>query len=433
MEEGNEEPQTACFEWGAPDEETRLAEVAETGDETFEDADLAESIWEESEADCEIEISWDSEVAVILPEMEETLIAEESSTQIPVKTRREDVFAMPEHVFLEEELVEDHYALLDKGIAPNPANRASRDWDDRDAVEELRAEEAAFAVPPSSSGTGDFTVIESLPLPGEEWQPEDIQPADRKPITTDASKIIDQVMPLIDAALSDDCPTIELGNNAAEGSKEPAAKRNPNTETIIANVFAMSDSGTTRDLDSLPIVIDYLPPREPNRHAATANQYFLQSGSEESGADMEERIARTVLDTYTEVQTLMWHSTTQSERENEIEPPTRVAGGEPIRDPGDPVPFDELRKCIEKALDATKPINETIAVRPEPAPTETKNLVPRQPAIEYDIVLPEPDDNPAETGPVSRTDAPNTDEDEKSPARRSYNNLFSKIRHRKQA
>ncbi len=156
--------------------------------------------------------------------------------------------------------------------------------------------------------------------------------------------------------------------------------------------------------ESPPVVIDSLPVWEPDHSEIGASrEYYL----EDSAGGLEEQIAQTVLDTYDDVHPLMWNSSTAEE----IEPPPRVAGEEPIRDPGDAAPFEELQNHLRQAVDAIRPVEE--------------DRLPETSSLKFDIVLPESDEEATATGSKQRSENPSGET--------SYNNLFSKIRRRKQA
>ncbi len=194
------EPQTACFEWVAPEEEILVGEITEEEilvEESTEEllAEVAETEHEEDE----IEIAWDAEELVILPDLE-GMLAQELAIETPIPP----VESPSALIEFEEEFVTDHYAQLDRGMALPLCESSPRDWHTWDPLEELRIEEDAFALPPVSSAVADVTVIHAMPLPGEEWQPEDLCPASRKPIPGDPTEIIDRILPWIDAALDND-------------------------------------------------------------------------------------------------------------------------------------------------------------------------------------------------------------------------------------
>jgi hypothetical protein len=228
--------------------------------------------------------------------------------------------------------------------------------------------------------------------------------------------LIDQVLPLIEAALGKD--------GAVVAGKKPV---DSDLDTLLANVSEIIDSSSTKDLDSLPIVVDYLQSWSSDGEMGNSREYFQQTSLEGWEGCLEERIAQTVLDTYADLKPLMWNSSTLGEQETQFEPPPRVAGEEPIRDPGDAGPFEELRDSLQIAVEASKPINPAAEV------IETKNAIPKQPAIEYDIVMPEPDEEPPAPRPISRTDAPTAGETENHTVKRTYQNLFSDLRQKKQA
>ena len=406
----DDEPQTACFEWGPPEENvdndettTAEAEAAWTEEEISEEPEWVEAVWTEPEDTEEMEIFWETmpedepDTAVETPASESSAESGESAAEAG-----EDLWSAIENFQFEEEHVEDHYALLDRGILPPPVVRESRDWWIWDPVEELRAEEDAFDVPPAVPS--EPPVIERLPLPGEEWQPEDLPT--RKAIGPDPSELIEKMLPLIDAAL------------VASGREGQADEliAHASLETILANISEIVDAGTSVDLESLPFVIDSVPVWEGDPASGKSHDVFMKVPAEEPSADLEEQIAQLVLDTHTDLQPLLWSSTTESEPQS---PPSRIEGEEPIRDPGDPTPFEQLRESLQKAVEAVQPIAQAEEISPRPMP------------IEYDIVMPEPDEEPTDSRPITRTDAPNGIENHAT--RRPYENLFSKIRHKKQA
>ncbi len=388
-EDSEEEPQTAAFEWGADDEAT-----IETAQETPAKANLAPCLDEQIKAEDEIEICWDLEEEDIILETLDLVVMETpcrldhscdevilmKSPHATPTTWDEDLWATVEHVGFEETRVIDHYAMLDRGLVPKSIRREDRDWDTWDPVEELRAEEDAYAVPPLSFQWPDFTVIHPLPKPGEEWQPEGFHSVYQRPISYDPSELIDQLLPMIDAALS----------NAV----------------------------TTEEMDSLPFVIESPPLWQGPSGPGNSSEYFLSPGLE---TDLEMQIAQMVLDTHTHIQPLLWSSTTQSEAEQKPEPPPCLPNEEPIRDPGDDLPFEELKQSLQKAVGAIPPVSKP----------ESQAATSRLKAVEYDIVLPE-EEEPSEDGLHSRTDAPAPGPIENHATRRAYSNLFSKVRQKKQ-
>lgn len=401
--EEQDEPVTATFEWGAEEEET----IVDPLPETPATADLELGFDAELLDECEIEICCDDEPEIVLETSEfvvmdtdpsvsrscEEVILVKSPHATPT-TWDQDLWATTDHTSFVEERVVDPHAMLDNGQTPPPMLRAKTDWDTFDPAEELRAEEEAFAVPPPSFEWPDFIIIHAMPEPGDEWQPEDLQTHQRKPLGYDPFELIDRMLPLIDAALSDDCPEI---------------------------VF--QSSGLAEDLDSLPLILDYLLPWQEPAELDHPSAYYLSPHLED---DLEFELAQTVLDTHTDVQPLLWNSTTESLAEPKLEPPPRVANEEPIRDPGDLTPYEELKHNLQKAVEAVSHSIEPLPVKPKAEPTAIR---PAQ--IEYDIVMPEPDEEPTGHGPISRTDAPAAGTIENHAARKTYGNLFSKIRQKK--
>jgi hypothetical protein len=405
-----DEPETASFEWGADDVE----ETAGPTHPTAKAASLELGVEDEISDEAEVEICWDEEDEDILLETSEVVMMESDSALgesldevILVKaphatptTWDQDLWATTDQSGFVEERVIDPLAMLDKGVTPKPAPRPEKDWDAFDPVEELRAEEDNYAVPLPSSEWPDFTIIYSLPEPGEEWQPEDLNPSLRRPLGYDPSELIDRVMPLIEAALSEDCPE-----------------------------FILETSGLAEDLDSLPVMVDCLLPWQDQADLGKPCAYYLSPRSED-GLELE--IAQTVLDTHTNVQPLLWNSTTESLAEPKPEPPPRSATEEPIRDPGDSAPFEELKHNLRKAVEAVSQSAAIEAIPPKPKPEPP---AARPAKVEYDIVMPEADDDdePSSKDPISRTDAPAPGTIENHAARKSYSNLFSKVRQKKQA
>lgn len=423
-EEANE-PQAACFEWGADDEEAAIDHAPPTPAK----ANLAESLAEEISDEGEIEICWDEEDEDILLETSDLVVMDSGdalgqsceevilvkSPHATPTTWDQDLWATTEDVGFVEVRVIDPYAILDRGLVPKSVARPKRDWDSWDPIEELRAEEDAYAVPLPGSQWPDFTIIHALPKPGEEWQPEDFA-SRRTPITRDPSELIDRVMPLIEAALSDDCPDILLGlSGLADGLDDGPLEESS----------ATGKAGTPEEWDSPPVMVETHLPWQPAMGAASA--YYLSS---RLGADLELQIAQTVLDTHTDVLPLMWSSTTESADEPKPEPPPRVANEEPIRDPGDQAPFEQLKQSLQKAVEA---ISQSGADEIAKAKPENAALIHHPVPVEYDIVMPEPDEEPSHPGSISRTDRPAAGHIEHHAPRRTYGDLFSKIRQKKQS
>ncbi len=387
-----EAPETAYFEVGAIEETPIAAQETDSEDE-------AESAIEFSEPFGEIEIGWEDEAPLEEgAESDPQALGSGEALQIEVETEVEpepqvvDLIDEPE---METEAVVDHYAQLDDGRVSASAHRTRIDWETEDPVEDLRAEEAAFACPPHSTELPDVTVINPLPQAGEEWQPEEVTPANRKPVLVDPSDLIDQVLPMIDAVLND--------------------------ELCESNLPTDSKDDTTPDCD-IPLVIEESTTCGAGDELAKSHEYLLSSGGEDLENDLERQIAQTVLEAYADVQPLIWNSTTDSEPEHQTESTLPlVAGEEPIREPGDSTPFEELRNTLEEAANATTPLpaepilepNEVIEEEP-PAEIPQREISPPVVHHQYDIVLPETDEEPI------------------SKPHRSYQNLYSKVR-KKQA
>ena len=262
----------------------------------------------------------------------------------------------------------------------------------------------------------DPPIIQALPDPGEEWQPEDIILPRREPLTGDPSEIIDRMLPLIEAALGDDPPEVEYDSLLKKTSEDsaPMFVVDPSFEAILNEYSAEIGAPTRRGV----VVLLYgqrLLERRGSR--AASGEYVLRAGAEPPAA-WEEEIAQTVLDTYTDIQPLLWDSMADAETQP-VAPPPRGPKEERILDPGDAGPFEELRKGLEEAVKAAGPAIELI--EETPAPRRTSPAAEAEPSeTPYDIVLPDSDEDeePAPGGPVARADA----------AERPYKYLFSKLR-----
>ncbi len=411
---------TACFEFGAADE------VAEVENETERDFGTGEDTAERETAE-DIELSWDAEDLDADVEMESSLPKPTAPPSEPTpevsawaKEPRDEIWFQEKHGFDEEELVTDHYAALDAGRLPELGFRQTRDWDTWDPVEELRAEEEALEMTLPPSILPEPPMIHGIPEAGEEWQPEDIILPRREPLSSDPSELIDRVLPLIEAALEVDpaeVPFHPIQEKTSEDSA-PIVIADPSFEAILNEFSAQIGSNRSEAAEAeLPLLfVDnaHLNAEEPG----TSGEYVLRAGSEPAAA-WEEEIAQTVLDTYSDIQPLLWDSMADAETEPIAQPLPRSTDEEPILDPGDRARYEELRQGLEAAVKAAGPASELI--EEDSSPTEEPEQTEIQPAkIEYDIVLPESEEEekPEPRDPIARTDA----------AERPYKYLFSKLR-----
>lgn len=477
VDEDTEEAETACIEFGAPLDEdeieptaaeqqcresedvdseplssendetgvgmeliTESAEIAETDAEVVtEDTDEAEA-WELGELYAEM--SEDDEEIVEVSVKAQVLDTLETQHAASATV---DLWMETEHDFAEE-AVQDHYAQLDRGLMPELVQQQPRDWENWDPVQELRNEEAAFAAPPFPPREPEITIINAIPEAGQEWQPEDLNLPKRQAMTSDPSELIDRVMPLIDAALHGDFSELDEDSDAdvqtsflnqfKVSSPEPVS--DPVGEPFLAEASLAGQWAPTEERDEIAWLMNQQFPVEIGNSSEESHEYVTLPQSESSFQDLEEQIAQTVLDTYNDVQPLLWSSTTDSESDAPIEPPPVAPGEEPIRDPGDATPFDELREALEQAIEAsTQAADEQPSGPAEPKPPAPPSVKdeptdkPHRSQMEYDIVLPESDEE-TEMGPSNNTNA--DQRENRAPQRpHSTRNLFSKIRRKEQA
>ncbi|MCA9067614.1 MAG: hypothetical protein KDA84_01740, partial [Planctomycetaceae bacterium] len=363
-----------------------------------------------------------------------------------IRSDAANIWTEATHNFVEE-TVQDHYAQLDKGLPTELVQQEPKDWETWDPVAELRCEEAAFAAPPFSAAEPEITIINAIPEFGEEWQPEDLNLSRHQPVHADPSEMIDRVMPLIDAAMHSAEDSTELNdpleteleksfkNSLKDQSPEPVS--DPVGTPFFAEASLAGDFHDKDDLDEIVSLMNQQCPLSIGNSSEESREYVAVPETQSSSPDIEEQIAQMVLDTYNEVQPLIWNSTTETEPEAKVEPPAVAPGEEPIRDPGDSTPFDELRETLEQAVKAaTEPVSELVE-EPEPQMQVGEESIPkqRQTQAEYDIVLPEPVEETEAESNESQTAAPFSEERETKALQRPHStrNLFSKIRRKEQA
>lgn len=456
--EDDEDSETAFIEFGAPlkQEQTQPVEAefahSEQGAVDTEIGAMvdendtkcgevqSDDLHDEAEvaAECETENIREEEAGVLeLGEFEPESTEEENVEDSALETSTTDanIGLDTTHDFAEE-AVQDHYSQLEKGLPPEIVQQKPRDWETWDPVEELRTEEAAFAAPPFPAVEPEITIINAIPELGEEWQPEDLNRSHRQPVTSDPSELIDRVMPLIDAALDsggdftelDDLIESDPQSNFLKDFTTSASKPTVSDslgEPFLAEASLAGDWDQTDGLDEMVSLMNQELPLDIGNSSEESHEYLTIPQSESSLQDIEEKIAQTVLDTYNDVQPLIWNSTTETEADAKTEPPPVSPGEEPILEPGDSTPFDELRETLQQAVEATtEPVSELVEQSESPTPAnEDQTTKPHPTQVEYDVVLPEPE----EESQVSSRGSGGPQQPY------STRNLFSRIRRKEQA